>query len=89
MQKIERSSIEQACFLAIAEEMSLNPEDIHGDMLLRDDLDIQSLDAMNIIMALEDKFQVEADIETIMELEKVSEIIDHIRDVCSKTPEAE
>ena len=47
-------------------------------MYLRDDLDIVSLDAMNIIMALEDEFKIEADIETVLEMQKISDIIDHL-----------
>ena len=52
--------------------------DLNEDMKLRDDLDIVSLDAMNIIMALEDEFNVEADIETVLEMQKVADIVDHL-----------
>ena len=52
--------------------------DLNEDMKLRDDLDIVSLDAMNIIMALEDEFNVEAEIETVLEMQKVADIVDHL-----------
>ena len=58
--------------------MGLKSNDLNTEMNLRDDLDIVSLDAMNIIMALEDEFKIEADIETVLEMQKVSDIIDHI-----------
>ena len=51
---------------------------LNEGMNLRDDLDIVSLDAMNIIMALEDEFKVEADIETVLEMQQVSDIVDHL-----------
>ena len=58
--------------------MGLKSNDLNTEMYLRDDLDIVSLDAMNIIMALEDEFKIEADIETVLEMQKVSDIIDHL-----------
>ncbi len=81
MENITREKIEQSCLEAIANEMSLKSGDLNTDMNLRDDLDIVSLDAMNIIMALEDEFKIEADIETVMEMQKVSDIVDHLEEV--------
>ena len=78
METITRNTIEQTCLEAIAKEMALKSSDLNAEMNLRDDLDIISLDAMNIIMALEDEFKIEADIETILEMQKVSDIVDHL-----------
>jgi|TARA_B110000037_G_C16826056_1_gene385712 acyl carrier protein len=78
METITRKKIEQSCLQTIAEEMGLKSNDLNTEMNLRDDLDIVSLDAMNIIMALEDEFKIEADIETVLEMQKVSDIIDHL-----------
>ena len=78
METITRKKIEQSCLQTIAVEMGLKSNDLNSGMNLRDDLDIVSLDAMNIIMALEDEFKIEADIETVLEMQKVSDIIDHL-----------
>jgi acyl carrier protein len=78
METITRDTIEQTCLAAIAKEMGLKITDLNEEMNLRDDLDIASLDAMNIIMVLEDEFQIEAEIETVLEMQKVSDIIDHL-----------
>ena len=78
METITRTKIEQSCLQTIAVEMGLKSNDLNTEMNLRDDLDIVSLDAMNIIMALEDEFKIEADIETVLEMQKVSDIIDHL-----------
>ena len=78
METITRKKIEQSCLQTIAVEMGLKSNDLNTEMDLRDDLDIVSLDAMNIIMALEDEFKIEADIETVLEMQKVSDIIDHL-----------
>ena len=78
METITRQKIEQSCLQTIAREMGLKSSDLNPEMNLRDDLDIVSLDAMNIIMALEDEFKIEADIETVLEMEKISDIINHL-----------
>ena len=78
MESITRKKIEETCLETIAKEMGLKAGDLNEDMKLRDDLDIVSLDAMNIIMALEDEFNVEADIETVLEMQQVSDIVDHL-----------
>ncbi len=78
METITRKKIEQSCLQTIAVEMGLKSNDLNTEMNLRDDLDIVSLDAMNIIMALEDEFKIDADIETVLEMQKVSDIIDHL-----------
>ena len=78
METITRKKIEQTCLETIAKEMGLKSSELNTDMNLRDDLDIVSLDAMNIIMSLEDEFEIEADIETVLEMQKVSDIIDHV-----------
>ncbi|HBL54447.1 MAG TPA: acyl carrier protein [Candidatus Lambdaproteobacteria bacterium] len=78
METITRKEIEQTCLETIAKEMGLKSGDLNEGMNLRDDLDIVSLDAMNIIMALEDEFKVEADIETVLEMQQVSDIVDHL-----------
>ena len=78
METITRKKIEESCLQTIAVEMGLKSNDLNTEMNLRDDLDIVSLDAMNIIMALEDEFKIEADIETVLEMQKISDIIDHL-----------
>ena len=78
MESITRKIIEETCLETIAKEMGLKAGDLNEDMKLRDDLDIVSLDAMNIIMALEDEFNVEAEIETVLEMQKVADIVDHL-----------
>jgi len=80
METITRKKIEQTCLETIAKEMGLNSSELNTDMNLRDDLDIVSLDAMNIIMSLEDEFEIEAEIETVLEMQKVSDIISHVYD---------
>ena len=78
MERITKNIIQKTCLEVIAKEMGLKSNDLNPEMNLRDDLDIVSLDAMNIIMTLEEEFKIEADIETVLEMEKISNIVDHI-----------
>ena len=53
-------------------------EDIRGKTLLREDLDIDSLDIIEIIMDLEDKFNLQIDDEVVYKWKIVQDIIDYI-----------
>ncbi len=78
MESLTRTKIEAACLETIAREMDLQVGELNVELNLRDDLDVVSLDAMNIIMSLEDRFNVEVDIESVLEMQKVSDIVDHL-----------
>ena len=85
MAELTSSEIEQALREAIAKEMELAPEAIDLDASLRDDLDINSLDATNILMVLEDRFQVEADLETFFEMQTVRDILGFLEGLLGRT----
>jgi acyl carrier protein len=71
LMQLSEEKIRDVCLETIARELDLPLEDVKLDSNLRDDLDLTSLDAMNVIMALEDEFGQEADIEQILELQTV------------------
>jgi acyl carrier protein len=75
---VDREQLQNACLATIAEELDVPLDTVTLTAHLRDDLDVTSLDAMNIIMSLEDQFQTEADIETVLELQTVTELIDYL-----------
>ena len=70
--------IREVCLKTIARELDRPLEEVKPDSNLRDDLDLTSLDAMNVIMALEDEFGQEADIEQILELQTVQQLVDYL-----------
>ena len=75
---LSEEKIRDVCLETIAQELDLSLEDVQLDSNLRDDLDLTSLDAMNVIMALEDEFGQEADIEQILELQTVQQLVDYL-----------
>lgn len=78
LMQLSEEKIRDVCLETIARELDLPLEDVKLDSNLRDDLDLTSLDAMNVIMALEDEFGQEADIEQILELQTVQQLVDFL-----------
>ena len=75
---LSEEKIRDVCLETIARELDLPLKDVKLGSNLRDDLDLTSLDAMNVIMALEDEFGQEADIEQILELQTVQQLVDYL-----------
>ncbi|HAZ20041.1 MAG TPA: acyl carrier protein [Clostridiales bacterium] len=61
---------------AIAKQLSLDVSEVHDDSLIIDDLGADSLDAVELLMELEDQFGVSIPDEDVSELKTVLDI-DH------------
>lgn len=64
----------------LVEQLKCNPEDITMESLLVDDLGADSLDAIDIVMSVEDTFKVEVPDEIIEKIETVGDIVNYIED---------
>lgn len=64
----------------LVEQLECNPEDITMESLLVDDLGADSLDAIDIVMSVEDTFKVEVPDEIIEKVETVGDIVNYIED---------
>ena len=84
LMQLSEEEIRDVCLETIARELDLPLEVVKLDSNLRDDLDLTSLDAMNVIMALEDEFGQEADIEQILELKTVKQLVDYLLNLLQK-----
>ena len=85
LMQLSEEKIRDVCLETIARELDLPLGDVKLDSNLRDDLDLTSLDAMNVIMALEDEFGQEADIEQILELQTVRQLVDYLLNLLQQT----
>ena len=85
LMQLSEEKIRDVCLETIARELDLPLEDVKLDSNLRDDLNLTSLDAMNVIMALEDEFGQEADIEQILELQTVRQLVDYLLNLLQQT----
>ncbi len=63
----------------IADELGIDPSTIQKDSNIIDDLDADSLDAVELIMAFEEAFDIEIDDEAANGLVTVQTIIDYIQ----------
>jgi acyl carrier protein len=62
----------------LAEQLSVDPDKITMNSLLEEDLDADSLDAIDIVMSIEDEFQVEVPDEVIADMKSVGDIVNFI-----------
>ena len=62
----------------IAKELGIEKEEIKLDSRLAEDLGADSLDAVELIMALEEEFDIEVDAEAATKIKKVSDIVEFL-----------
>ena len=62
----------------IAKELGIEKESITLESRLAEDLGADSLDAVELIMALEDEFGIEVDDEAATKIKKVSDIVEYL-----------
>ncbi len=62
----------------IADELGIEEETIQPESHLTDDLGADSLDAVELIMKIEQEFDIEIDDTTAQEIKIVQDIVDHL-----------
>lgn len=65
----------------IAEVLNLDPEEIRLDSAFEDDLGADSLDVMQIIMGIEETFDIEIDNEVAEKIVTVEDAVEQIKNV--------
>ena len=68
----------------IAEQLSIDESDINMDTNLMKDLEADSLDAVEIIMALEEEYDIEIPDEEAEKFQTVDDIVKYVEDHISK-----
>lgn len=62
----------------INEKLSINTDSITLDTDITSDMGIDSIDVMEIIMAIESKYEIRFDDEKIKDLKKVSDVLAYV-----------
>lgn len=62
----------------LADQLDINADDIDLTSSLTDDLGADSLDAIDIVMSIEDQYSIEVPDETIEEMKTVEDIVNFI-----------
>ena len=71
-------SIEQRVKKIVAEQLGVNESDIKSESTFVDDLGADSLDTVELVMALEEEFECEIPDEEAEKITSVQQAIDHI-----------
>ena len=64
----------------IREQLNLDNVEITEETSFKDDLDADSLDLFELVMAFEEAYNVEIPSEDLVKLETVGDVMDYIRD---------
>lgn len=62
----------------ISDQMTIDEDSIDLNSDLKRDLEIDSLDAVEIMMSIEDEFDIKIEDEQIMKFKTIKDIIDYI-----------
>ncbi len=64
----------------VAEQLSCNEDEITMDTNFKDDLGADSLDLFELVMALEEEYDVEIPSEDLTNINTVEDVINYLRD---------
>ncbi len=62
----------------IAEELDVDPEELSMDTHITDDLDADSLDAMEVILKIEEEFDVEIPDDLVQRIQTISDVVEFL-----------
>ena len=64
----------------IAEQLNCEADTITADTSFKDDLGADSLDLFDLVMALEDEYNIEIPAEELSDLNTVGDVIEYLKD---------
>lgn len=67
----------------VAEKVGVEPEDITMETSFTDDLEADSITLFELVMAIEDEFDIEVDDESIEKIETVGDIVKYLEEMNS------
>lgn len=65
----------------ISEQFHIDEDDISMETSFREDLNADSLDLVELIMALEDEFELEVDDDVVEQIATVEDAVDYIKKI--------
>ncbi|MDF1563302.1 MAG: acyl carrier protein [Deltaproteobacteria bacterium] len=70
-----KEELQTAVFEIVAELVSAEPGEIKGEDRLREDLGLDSLQSMELLSRVSETFEIDPDLEEVMDLATVEEVI--------------
>lgn len=74
-------SIDNEVISIVAEQLGRDPSEVTADKAFFEDLDADSLDLTELVMTLEEKFEIEINDETAEKLKTVGDVIRFINSI--------
>ena len=65
----------------IADKVGVDPEDITMETSFADDLEADSITLFELVMAIEDEFDIEVDDESIEKIVTVGDIVNYLEEI--------
>jgi acyl carrier protein len=62
----------------ISEELDVDPEELSMDTHITDDLDADSLDAMEVILKIEEEFDVEIPDDLVQRIQTIADVVEFL-----------
>ncbi len=62
----------------IAEELDVDPDELSMDTHITDDLDADSLDAMEVILKIEEEFDVEIPDDLVQRIQTIADVVEFL-----------
>ncbi|CAK1568579.1 acyl carrier protein [Burkholderia pseudomallei] len=79
MSTLQQENVEERVKQIVAEQFCMTSGEIRNDAKLAEDLGADSLDAIELVMAVEDEFGIEISDEQAEKLQTVQQVIDHVQ----------
>ena len=70
----------------LVQQFELDPAQVRPDARLREDLDLDSLDAADLLIAIERRFKIRVDDQAVKQLVTVGEMHDYVRTLVAAAP---
>jgi acyl carrier protein len=85
---MNRSEVEYEIRIILIRQLSIEPDQLHLASRLENDLSADSLDLVEVFMAIEERFEFTIPEETAARLKTLGEVVNHICEVKGIPPDA-
>ncbi|CDZ75065.1 hypothetical protein ING2D1G_0907 [Peptoniphilus sp. ING2-D1G] len=65
----------------IADQFNRDVEYLEEDMSFADDLDADSIDIVELVMSIEDEFDIEIDDEILTKMHTIADVLDYMEEI--------
>jgi acyl carrier protein len=73
---MDRTALRQALIELVEQQTDVRYDNLADEQNLRDSLGIDSVDLINLVMQVEDRFKIRIETEEMMPLQKVGDLLD-------------